>query len=470
MRSTKVPSNWIHREDARLDVGPFVSGAAETKILLEDLPSSKTRLKDLTVGPEGGIFNGPHFSRTYVSDGEYGVPFIGSTDMMKADLSQLPLLREKDARSDKLNHLRLSDKTTLISCSGTIGRMVYVRPDMEGTWSSQHIMKVVPDQDRISPGYLFAYLRSRFGLPLVLTNTYGSIVEHIEPEHIEDLPVPRLDGKVEKRIHDKVEEAASKRVVATRKQKKAGERLQEEIGIEELDPVVADKPFHTGSIESNTLDGKLTALYHSDYHRTVLDRLRTIETLQVQEVATSIVEPPRFKRIKIDNPKYGVPFFGTAAIMRIEPDFDYYLPKRWESIEDYLVDENTVLIPRSGQLGGVIGEAVLPYGKVVDGAVSEDAIRVNCETDVDAGYLYVTLSSEVGRRQMKARAFGSSIPHLNVEEIGKVLIPDLPDSLYEEIGSLGFEVARLRDQAIDLENEAIRDVESTIERMNNGKS
>jgi type I restriction enzyme S subunit len=331
-------------------------------------------------------------------------------------------------------------------------------------------MKLVPDPGEIPQGYLFAFLKSRFGLPMIVTGTYGSIIEHIEPEHIEDLPVPRLGDEIETRIHEKVEAAASRRVEATRKQQKAGERLQEEIGIEELEPVVADKPFHTGSVQSDTLDGKLTALYHSDYHRTVLDRLKSIDTLQVREAAESIVEPPRFKRIEIDNPQHGIPFFSTSAIMRIEPDFDYYLPKEQDGIEQYIVDETTVLIPRSGQLNGLIGHAVLPYGKVVGGAVTEHAIRVNCDSKALAGYLYVALASETGRRQLKSRAYGSSIPTLNVSEVGKVLVPALSDSLTDEIGTMGFEVARLRDEAIDLENEAIRDVESTIKRMSNGES
>ena len=242
------------------------------------------------------------------------------------------------------------------------------------------------------------------------------------------------------------------------------------IGIDELEPETAEKPFHTGHVQSNTLDEKLTALYHSDYHRTVLDRLKSIDTLEVREIADSIIEPPRFKRIKIDNPEHGVPFFSTSALMRIEPDFDYYLPEEQDGIKQYLVDETTVLIPRSGQLNGLIGHAVLPYGRVVGGAVTEHAIRVKCRSEALAGYLYIALASEMGRRQLKSRAYGSSIPTLNVHEVGSVLVPALDSDLIEEIGNMGFEVARLRDEAIGLENKAIHDVESTIRKMSNGDS
>ncbi len=51
--------------------------------------------------------------------------------MLNADLSNLPLLRKKDAYSSKLRHLELKPGMTLISCSATIGRTVYCRDEMK---------------------------------------------------------------------------------------------------------------------------------------------------------------------------------------------------------------------------------------------------------------------------------------------------------------------------------------------------
>ena len=87
--------------------------------------------------------------------------------------------------------------------------MAYVRPDMDGMWSfSEHVMNVVPDPDRILPGYLYAFLSSKFGVPLVVGGTYGAIIQHIEPHHIANLPVPRLGEKIETRVHRLIQEAA----------------------------------------------------------------------------------------------------------------------------------------------------------------------------------------------------------------------------------------------------------------------
>ena len=50
---------------------------------------------------------------------------------------------------------------------------------------------------------------------------------------------------------------------------------------------------------------------------------------------------------------------------------------------------------------------------------------------------FIALNQEHGIRQLKARAYGSSIPHLDVHQIGCVLVPKLPEKERERIGEMG---------------------------------
>jgi type I restriction enzyme S subunit len=229
MKIKEVPSTWLEKEGRRLDCGPYLSGAIEAKVLLEQLPLEKEPLQQLTRGYKNGIYNGPQFARTYVNDPAYGVPFLSSSSMLLADLSMAPLLRRKDAESLKLNFLRIEPGMTLISCSGTIGRTTYARSEMDGLWSSQHTLKVVPDSSKILPGYLYAYLSSRFGFPLIVSGTYGAIIQHIEPHHIADLPVPRLSKDIETHIHSLVVRAATLRTKASLLLSQQRDNLEKEI-------------------------------------------------------------------------------------------------------------------------------------------------------------------------------------------------------------------------------------------------
>lgn len=465
MKLKTIPSAWMRLDGRRFDCGPYMSGALEAKIRLEELACRKDRLADLTAGHAGGIYNGPQFVRNFVDDPEHGVPFLGTSSMLRADLSDLPLLRKRDALSAKLAYLRIDPGMTLISCSGTIGRMAYARPDMAGMWSNQDILKVAPNVKKVPSGYLYAFLSSKFGVPLVTSGTYGAIIQHIEPQHIADLPVPRLDEKVERKAHRLVEEAANLRADSSKILAEAVTNLEHLARLKPLEPATSPTPYSCVAVPATSVQERFDAFFHSPYGNQVVALLKSspIDITTVGALANSIVEPNRFKRIRIDDPAFGVRFFGTAALMWSEPTEMYLLPKNQPGVQQYIVTERTVLIPRSGQLSGIIGTAVLPFGDILGGAVSEDAIRIHCATPDTAGFLFVALTSQYGRRQLKARAYGSSIPHLDVDQIGRVVIPDPGDAERKRIGDQGTKVAELRHAAVLKEREARALVERSIE-------
>jgi type I restriction enzyme, S subunit len=90
-----VMSSWMGRSGRRLDSSPYLSGAMEARAILDKLPVKKEPLYEVTKGGLQGIFNGPRFARIYVDDPIYGMPFLGSTDILAADLSHLPLISKK---------------------------------------------------------------------------------------------------------------------------------------------------------------------------------------------------------------------------------------------------------------------------------------------------------------------------------------------------------------------------------------
>lgn len=462
MKVKSIPSTWLERDGRRLDCGPYMSGALEAKVLLEGLKVRKDALRDVTLNGIAGIFNGPRFARSYVEDPAYGVPFLGSTDILNADLTGLQRLSKKQVAASP--RLVVHRDWTLITCSGTIGRMAYARPDMEGMAGSQHFMRVVPDVQKIPPGYLYAYLSSKFGVPLVVGGTYGAIIQHIEPEHIADLPVPRLGVAFEMKVHELVERAAKLRSEAAQQLVDATTELEKMANLPHLAVPRSPTPFDTCSVSSSALQARLDAFFHSNFHTEALTALARTPTKALSQLASGIVEPLRFKRVAVGDTSLGVPFFGTSPLFWTDPTPNYFVSKKMPNIELYVVDKKCLLIPRSGQLSGIIGSVVLPYGDVVGGAVSEDAIRVYFETEHGAGFGLVALTSEYGRRQLKARAFGSSIPHLDVEHIGVVRVPDPGPERRKALGTKGARVAELRDHACHVERQARALLEAKIEK------
>src|SRR5207249_3625805 len=116
----------------------------------------------------------------------------------------------------ELPRLILGEGWTLVSCSGTIGNAAYVRGEMVGMAASQHVMRAVPYAGVLHPGYLFAFLSSAPAQAMIQQKTYGSVVQHIEPHHIEDLPVPQPNEALAGEVHALVTAASGARTEASR--------------------------------------------------------------------------------------------------------------------------------------------------------------------------------------------------------------------------------------------------------------
>ena len=171
--------------------------------------------------------------------------------------------------------------------------------------------------------------------------------------------------------------------------------------------------------------------------------------------------PLKFKRIEINDPS-AVDFFGTGTLGDADPNPLYQIAGgKW--IAPYRVNSETLLVPRSGQISGIIGTTYQPIGKVADAAVTEDAIRIQCDSPEVAGYLYLALRSTFGLRQLKARCYGGSIPHLDVTNIGMVRVPKVSESELKRLGGLAVSIGEMRSAAILAERKGRALIESAIE-------
>lgn len=471
MKVKAVPSSWIQTEGRRLDVGPFLFGAVEARERIRRLDAPKQPLKALTAGPGGGIFNGPQFSRLYVTDPAHGVPFLGSSSMLLADLSHLPLLSRKYADSPKLRHLEVQPGMTLISCSGTIGRMVYARPDMAGMWASQDIMKVCPDPARIPPGYLYAFLSSRFGVPMVVGGTYGAIIQHIEPEHIAELPVPRLGDALELGVDSVVSVASSQLAEAA--------RLLDQATVDVLrvgdfssalpDNWSRDRRDIGFEIRSNDLT-TLRAWNHSMRVAHLKAAIKSGNHCLLGDVIdlSWLRWRVMFKRFQVA-PEFGIEVLTQKPLFYLMPE-GQWISRHYllSHSERYVVPDQTTLIAKQGTLGErevycrvefITGQSML------ERAYSDHCMRVVARAGaIDPGYLFAFLRSEVGFRILRAYSEGGKQQDLHWRTLPHMPIPRQGVEREGCIGDAVREAYRLRNAAVD----AYKGSQQAVERMIQG--
>lgn len=172
------------------------------------------------------IFTGGRFKRNYV-ESKHGVPFLSGKSIVQirpTDLNYLSNLQMVD-----LEELILKRGYTLITRSGTIGRTCFVWKNYEDYAASEHIFRVIPDESSIDPGYLYAFLSSRYGYEQILRYRHGSVIDEVTNKHIEHVLVPCPSPKEQMAIGDKVREAYEKRAEAIRLEDEAQAILMKEL-------------------------------------------------------------------------------------------------------------------------------------------------------------------------------------------------------------------------------------------------
>ena len=128
-----------------------------------------------------------------------------------------------------MDDLKIHVNSTLITRSGTIGKVTIVPAHWEGWIPNEHVIRVVPANNDIA-GYLYAWLSSDYAYPLIIRYTYGAVVDEINDEQVSEIAVPLLrDENVQKEINDTVLEANRKRTEAYNLEQEALRVLDEKV-------------------------------------------------------------------------------------------------------------------------------------------------------------------------------------------------------------------------------------------------
>lgn len=458
-----VRSSWLEEGGRRLDCNPYMSGALEARDALKRLNAPKDKLKDVTTG----IFHAGREGRTWVDSPEYGVPFLGSTDILSADLSTLPLISKKQIQRNPL--FTLGEKWTLITRSGTIGRMAYVRPDMAGLACSEHVLRVVPDESRIPPGYLYAFLSSKYGVPLVVSGTYGAIIQHIEPEHISSIAIPRFDSEFEYRINNQIKIAAELRSHFQAKLNQATQFLLIHAGLEDfpLNRWNQLKP-ELGFIANVSIAHTLRATNYSPRVKHLLAQVEAGGAVSIGSICAGgyLGTGARFKRIDCD-PDEGVRLVGQKQGFWMRPEGRWITP-RYAPADIFAKDES-VLIASSGTLGEneVYCRPILATGRWLEYAYTQHFLRVvSGDADYPGAYLFAFLRSEIAFRALRSMSTGSKQQEIHIELVKRMPVPTLTTQLRHEIAEIVRDAFRNRDCADEAEDRAIRSLEAAIDGGN----
>lgn len=463
MKQRIVPSTWLEQEGRRLDCGPYLSGKIETENVLARLAVDRSHLSDVTAGGIDGIINAGRITRSWVTDTAYGVPFLSSTDILQADLSHLTLIASRSVRESP--SLTIRANWILVTRSGTTGRMVFSRPDMDGMACTEDVLRIIPDPQKIPSGYLFAFLLSRYGLPLVVGGTYGSVITHIEPHHVSGLQIPRF-GELETKVHALVSEAAALRSDYQSHVRAATAKLFESAGLTDLTP----NTWHNGAPDLGFVHridstASLRALNFNPRFVQLCDAVRTRSWRPLGELCKpgTLHRGGRYKRIDAD-PEYSYQLIGQKEIFWLRPEGRWIAKKSVG--DDVLVEPGTTLVAAQGTLGEseLYCRSEFVWGPALKRAYSEHLLRVVSDEKVmPRGCLFAFMRSETAFRMLRSISMGTKLQDHHPGHLRALPVPYPTEKrTREKIHELVINAYERRHRSVALEDEAVALIERAI--------
>ncbi|MBC6714205.1 restriction endonuclease subunit S [Treponema sp. Marseille-Q3903] len=464
LQYTSVSLSEVQYNKLRLEASAFNLNAK----------AAKSKVKHCLYGyvhlwGDGGLvkeaFYGNRKKRNYVDKTVIGSQgFIGSSEML--DINPRPL---KFLIKTESSQFSVKEGCILLSRSGTIGNVTFVNKTLSKLLVSEHAIRIEPIA---FGGYIYSYLKTTIGKTLIKANTFGAVIDEIEPEHLKNIIIPDAPESIKQNIHELIITSYNLRDQSNDLIENAEKILYQELQlppIEDLKPTYFDKTVDLRNYTTrlSSLDLRLDCSYHVPICNSIIDTLKktakNILLCKDKAISDSIILPMRFKRTYVEGHEYGTKFIGGKHINELNPTSEKYLSTTLHGTRlgrELLLKENTILITRSGTIGKV---SIVPK-HWENWAANEHMIRVFPANKEIAGYLYCWLSTDYGLQFIQKHTYGAVVDEIDIHHVGDVEIPLLKNELkQQEINNMVLQANDLRYQAYLKEQEAIKMMDDVIE-------
>lgn len=439
----------------RIDPSFFLSEAVVARSTLGSSPNGVLSICQCT----DKVFWGNIFTRIYVRDAEHGIPYLAASDTILSNLNTGTYLSKKQAK--ELNYLMLQKDWIVVTCSGTVGNVTYTNANYENHIATQDLIRIIPNNEQIRRGVLYAFLASKYGYHQLTQSMYGGVVKHISPDHVNKIIIPIFTDDLQLEVDELIRETAALR-------EKANTALQSAISY--LKEVI-DVPFNTtvsktAKVSIKNIRESLTSridppafinegVYSMEYMRYHYP-FKTLE-----DTNSKIYRPGIFKRVYVSK---GIPYIKGSEIFNTNPfkSCDNLSLTRTPFVEQMKLHEGQILITCAGSVGRVKMITKEYEDKASIG--SQDIIRLESNDNLfTKEYLFAYLQLPFVQDYIQSMKYGSVIERIEPFHIESIPIVVPTKELSEQISTLIRSYMTHTYRAFKCEEQAIKLVENEID-------
>lgn len=410
-------------------------------------------------------YHAPRFKRNYVNkNSNNAIGFLGSSEIL--DIYAKPQKFILSSLADKLD-LYLKPNMILLSCSGTIGNVAYASKNLLPFSISQHVIKLSCYK---YSGYVYTCLKHPLVSTQVKSLVYGSVIQEIEPEHLDKVVIPNAPQEIMQKIHQCIVESYRLRDESNELIDNATQLLVDELHLPDIsefdvNDTKKNAPVETFSVKLSDLNGRADASYHLPIVDAIVNHLRKyaeeVTTVGDERISSDIILPGRFKRVYVDE-GFGRVFIGGKQLWELDPTNKKYLSltHHGDRISKQLeLHENMTLITCSG----TIGKVALVGKHWENWTANQHIIRV-VPADLNiAGYLNIFLSSDYGNVLIRRFTYGSVVDEIDNNHVSQIAIPLLKNKdVQKQINDFALQANQKRYEAYKLEQQALAVMDNEV--------
>ncbi len=147
------------------------------------------------------IFMGPRWNSSTIkvdnpSTDKKLTPYLtanGALELRRFSIKWIDTTKANAQQKAYMNMLKVKEGDILITRSGTIGKVTYATKDLAKNYLVSDDLVRIRVQDENLRAYLVAYFCSKTALSLMLLDEYGSVQQHLQPRHIQEMLIPVPD-------------------------------------------------------------------------------------------------------------------------------------------------------------------------------------------------------------------------------------------------------------------------------------
>lgn len=447
----------------RLEASVFDVEAKQARQIIKN-----SKFPSTTIGGENGLttsYTCARFKRIWVEHSD--LPIYQPSTIV--DIKPSPDGYISHLTQTNIDALRVSKGQILMTCSGTIGKVSYVSATLDNKVFSHDLLRI-DCKNPVDQGYIYTYLKSKVGNKILLTNSYGAVITHIESEHLSNVPIPDAPNEIKVRIHNLIVKSYQLRDESNDLIDKATNLLVEELHLPpinefDVNDYKKNAAVETFSVKLSKMCGRADASYHLPIINAIVDHLQKyaaeVTTIGDSRISKDVILPGRFKRVYVDE-GHGRVFIGGKQLYELDPSNKKYLSivHHGDRITNQLeLHENMTLITCSG----TIGKVALVGKHWENWTANQHIIRVVPTNEDIAGYLNIFLASDYGHKLITRFTYGSVVDEIDDNHVRQIAIPLLKDKgKQDKINSLALQANQRRYEAYILEQEALKIMDDEV--------